>query len=152
MAVGQGQKPLAVIVTAGQRSDRPQFTPVLGRMRVARLHGGRPHARPDRVLGGRTYGSRANRRYLRLHGIRCTIPEKKDQIANRKSKGRQETARTRSTRRSTSSGTPWNAGSIASSATGTSPPAMTSSPSAWRPPSTSPSSASGSGPWSPKHA
>ena len=36
----------------------------------------------------KAYGSRANRAYLRRRGIRCTIPEKADQVRNRKNKGR----------------------------------------------------------------
>lgn len=87
LAVEQGQKPLAVIVTAGQRGDSPQFIPVMEKIRVRRLRGGRPRTRPDRALGDKAYGSRANRRWLRLHGIRCTIPEQKDRIASRKRKG-----------------------------------------------------------------
>ena len=55
---------------------------------MPRLHGGRPRARPDRVLGDKAYGSRANRRYLRRRGIRCTIPDQQDRIAARKRKGR----------------------------------------------------------------
>ncbi len=46
----QGQKPLSLAVTAGQRGDSPQFQIVLGRIRVARVDGGRPQTRPDRVL------------------------------------------------------------------------------------------------------
>jgi transposase len=88
LACEQGQKPLAVIVTAGQRGDSPQFIPVLEAIRVPRLSGGRPRTRPDRVLGDKAYGSRANRRYLRRRGIRCTIPEQKDRVAARKRKGR----------------------------------------------------------------
>jgi transposase len=87
LAVEQGQKPLAVIVTAGQRGDSPQFIPVLNKIRVPRLHGGRPRTRPDRVLADKAYGSRANRAWLRSRKIACTIPEKADQIANRKKKG-----------------------------------------------------------------
>ncbi|MCL2585937.1 MAG: IS5 family transposase [Streptosporangiales bacterium] len=87
LAVDQGQKPLAVIVTAGQRGDSPQFIPVLDKIRVPRPRGGRPRTRPDRVLADKAYGSRANRRYLRRLGILCTIPEKKDQAANRRKKG-----------------------------------------------------------------
>lgn len=34
-----------------------------------------------------TYVSRANRAYLRRRGIHCTIPEKIDQIRNRKKRG-----------------------------------------------------------------
>jgi transposase len=43
----------------------------------------------DRTGSGptRPYGSRANRGYLSRRGIRCTIPEKSDQIRNRKKLG-----------------------------------------------------------------
>jgi len=87
LAAEQGQKPLAVIVTAGQRGDSPQFIPVLNKISVPRPHGGRPRTRPDRVLADKAYGSRANRGYLRRRGIRCTIPEQKDRVAARKRKG-----------------------------------------------------------------
>ncbi len=87
LACEQGHKPLAVIVTAGHRHDSPQFTVVLDAIRVARPASGRPRTRPDRVLADRAYGSRANRAWLRRRGIRCTIPEKADQAANRKKKG-----------------------------------------------------------------
>jgi hypothetical protein len=40
------------------------------------------------VLADKAYGSRANRSYLRRRGIRCTIPEKADQVRNRENKGR----------------------------------------------------------------
>ena len=54
---------------------------------MPRPHGGRPRTRPDRVLAGKAYGSRANRGYLRRRGICCTIPEQKDRVAARKRKG-----------------------------------------------------------------
>jgi transposase len=88
LAIEQGQKPLSLVVTAGQRGDSPQFQVVLGRVRVARAGGGRPRTRPDRVLADKAYGSRANRAYLRRRGIRCTIPEKIDQVRHRQAKGR----------------------------------------------------------------
>lgn len=75
------------MITAGQRGDSPQFQVVLDKIRVARLGGGRPRTTPDRVLADKAYGSRANRTYLRRRGIRCTIPEKTDQIRHRKNKG-----------------------------------------------------------------
>ena len=87
LACEQGQKPLAVIVTAGRRHDSPQFTVVLDAIRVPRPGGGRPRTRPDRVLADKAYGSRANRAWLRRRGIRATIPEKAGQVANRKKKG-----------------------------------------------------------------
>lgn len=40
------------------------------------------------MLADKAYGSRANRAYLRRRGIRCTIPEKVDQIRHRRNKGR----------------------------------------------------------------
>jgi transposase len=43
--------------------------------------------RSDKVRADKAYGSRANRTCLRRRGIRCTIPEKRDQIANRKKCG-----------------------------------------------------------------
>jgi transposase len=88
LATEQGQKPLSLVVTAGQRGDSPQFQTVLERINVPRAGRGRPRTRPDRVLGDKAYGSRANRAYLRRRGIRCTIPEKTDQIRHRKNRGR----------------------------------------------------------------
>ena len=76
------------MITAGQRGDSPQFQAVLGRIRVPRPGGGHPRTRPDRVLADKAYGSRANRACLRRRGIACTIPEKADQVRNRKNKGR----------------------------------------------------------------
>jgi transposase len=87
LAVEHGQKPLSFLVTAGQWHDSPQFQPVLERIRVPRVGVGRPRRRPDRVRADKAYGSRANRDYLRRRGIRCTIPEKTDQIRNRKKLG-----------------------------------------------------------------
>ena len=88
LACEQRQKPLAIVVTAGQRGDSPQFATVLGRIRVPRPGGGHPRTRPDRVLADKAYGSRANRAYLRRRKIACTIPEKADQVRHRKNKGR----------------------------------------------------------------
>jgi transposase len=78
---------LSLLVTAGQRHDSPQFQPVLEAIRVPRLGLGRPRTRPDKVRADKTYGSRANRAYLRRRGVRCTIPEKADQVRNRKKRG-----------------------------------------------------------------
>ncbi len=88
LACEQGQKPLSIVITAGHRGDSPQFEVVLGCIRVPRPGPGRPQTRPDRVLADKADGSRANRGYLRRRGIRCTIPEKADQVRNRKKRGR----------------------------------------------------------------
>ncbi|MFB8392984.1 IS5 family transposase [Streptomyces yangpuensis] len=84
----QGQWPLSLLVTAGQRGDSPQFEAVLEGIRVPRTGRGRPCVRPLRVRGDKAYSSRANWAYLRKRGIRCTIPEPADQAANRKRRGK----------------------------------------------------------------
>ncbi len=83
----QGQKPLSIVLTAGQRGDSPQFVAVLAGIRVPRSGGGRPRTRPDRVLADKAYTSKANRAHLRGRGIKATIPSKADQDAHRKAKG-----------------------------------------------------------------
>jgi len=70
----QGQKPLSIVITAGQRGDSPQFQAVLDGIRVPRLAGGRARTRPDRAL-------------CRRRGIKATIPVKDDQAAHRRNKG-----------------------------------------------------------------
>ncbi|MFD5675251.1 IS5 family transposase [Streptomyces sp. NPDC127040] len=54
LACEQGQKPLSLLVTAGQRGDSPQFEPVLEAIRVPKVGGGRPRRRPLRVRGDKT--------------------------------------------------------------------------------------------------
>ncbi|MBB5939271.1 transposase [Streptomyces zagrosensis] len=87
LAVEQGQKPMSIVVTAGQRRDSPQFEPVLAKLRVPRIGPGRPRVRPDRVRADKAYASHKNRTYLRRREIRCTIPDKADQAHNRQELG-----------------------------------------------------------------
>lgn len=87
LACEQGQKPLSVVLTAGQRGDSPQFTTVLDQIRVPRQGPGRPRTRPDRVLADKAYSSRANREWLGHRKINATIPVPDDQAANRRRKG-----------------------------------------------------------------
>lgn len=87
LACEQGQKPMSVVLTGGQRGDSPQFTRVLAGIRVPRAGGGRPRSRPDRVLADKAYSSKANREHLRRRGIKATIPIKADQAAHRRKKG-----------------------------------------------------------------
>lgn len=61
--------------------------PVLDRLRVPRLDGGRPRTRPDHLSGDKAYSSRRNRRYLRRRQIKHTIPERRDQRAHRLRRG-----------------------------------------------------------------
>lgn len=76
------------MLTAGQCGDSPQFAAVLAGIRVPRLGPGRPRTRPDRVLADKAYSSRANRALLHCRGIRAVIPEKDDQAAHRRARGR----------------------------------------------------------------
>lgn len=75
------------MITPGQWGDSPQLIPVLERIRVKRLAGGHPRNRPDHLGGDKAYSSRRNRRYLRRRQIKHTIPEPKDQRANRQRRG-----------------------------------------------------------------
>ncbi|MFB7864559.1 transposase [Streptomyces sp. NPDC056069] len=87
LAVEQGQKPLSVVITAGQRGDSPQFEPVLEAIRVPRIGLGRPRRRPDRVRADKAHDSQSNRSYLRRRGIKATIPIPADRVRNRLKRG-----------------------------------------------------------------
>ncbi|GHG60986.1 IS5 family transposase [Streptomyces griseocarneus] len=86
--VGEGgRRPLGLLITPGQWGDAPQLIPVMERIRVPRPGGGHPRTRPDRVGGDKAYSSRRNRCYLRRRQIKHTIPEPRDQRANRRRRG-----------------------------------------------------------------
>lgn len=87
LACEQGQKPLSVLLTAGQAGDSPQFAAVLDGIRVSRRGPGRPRSRPDRVLADKAYSSKANRDLLRRRGIKATIDQPADQISHRQRRG-----------------------------------------------------------------
>ena len=87
LACEQHRRPLALLLTAGQHGDSPQFTAVLDAIRVPRFGAGRARTRPDRVLADKAYSSRANRDYLRKRGIRATIAIPSDQLAHRRNRG-----------------------------------------------------------------
>lgn len=71
-----------MVITGGNINDTTMMTTVLGSIAVPRSGGGRPRTRPDRVLADKGYPSKANRAWLREHGIAATIPERDDQIAH----------------------------------------------------------------------
>ncbi|MEZ5214161.1 MAG: transposase [Microbacterium sp.] len=81
MCDGQART-LAFVLTGGQVADTSMFTDVLDEIHVS----GRGHARtrPDRVLADKGYPSKKNRAWLSERGIKSTIPERADQIANRR--------------------------------------------------------------------
>ncbi|MEU7688322.1 IS5 family transposase [Streptomyces spectabilis] len=84
---GKG-RPLAILLTPGQRHDSICARPLLERIRVPRNGLGRPRSRPDQVIADKAYSSRGFRVYLRKRGITCTIPEKSDQRRHRHNRGR----------------------------------------------------------------
>ena len=84
---GRG-RPLAVLLTPGQRHDSTCARPLLERIRVPRIGRGRPRCRPDQVVADKAYSSRGFRAYLRKRGIACTVPEKSDQKRHRHNRGR----------------------------------------------------------------
>ncbi|WP_425583481.1 IS5 family transposase [Streptomyces paradoxus] len=83
---GKG-RPLAILVTPGQRHDSVCARPLLEGIRVPRTGTGRPRCRPDRVIADKAYSSRGFRAYLRQRGIAHTIPEKTDQRRHRLRRG-----------------------------------------------------------------
>ena len=98
--------------------------------------------RPERVIADKGYPSKANRAWLREHGIKATIPEWDDQIAHRRREpgrpidfGRRQQERYRGrnvVELSVSKLKRWRAQPCAQ----TGPPATTTTRSAWPPPST----------------
>ncbi|MFC0496237.1 IS5 family transposase [Streptomyces mutabilis] len=84
---GRG-RPLAILLTPGQRHDSICARPLLERIHVPRTGVGRPRCRPDQVIADKAYSSRGFRAYLRKRGIAHTIPEKTDQQRHRHNRGR----------------------------------------------------------------
>ncbi|MFC9854104.1 IS5 family transposase [Streptomyces prasinus] len=83
---GQG-RPLALLITPGQRHDSVCAQALLDKIRVPRTGSGRPRRRPDHVVADKAYSSRGFRNYLRRRGIGHTIPEKTDQQRHRQHRG-----------------------------------------------------------------
>ena len=79
---------LAVLITPGQAGDSPMFEAVLAQVSVPRLDGGPKRRNPDTVIADKAYSAASNRALLRRKRIRAVIPERADQIANRKRRGR----------------------------------------------------------------
>ena len=67
-------KPLAFILTPGQRNESIFLEQLMETGAVKRLGRGRPRIRPDRLVGDKGYTGRRIRSYLRKRGIRLTIP------------------------------------------------------------------------------
>ncbi|MFE2597801.1 IS5 family transposase [Streptomyces sp. NPDC059396] len=80
-------RPLCFCLTPGEANDAPAFEHVMAALRTPRAVG-RPRTRPLVALADRAYSSRAIREHLRGRGIRAVIPERADQVANCRHKGR----------------------------------------------------------------
>jgi transposase len=83
---GRG-RPLAMLVTAGQRHESTQLEPLLDAIRVPRLGPGRPRKRPTHLIADRGYSYTTCRRLLRQRRIAHTIPERSDQQQLRARRG-----------------------------------------------------------------
>lgn len=86
-AVDGHGRPLAIVLTGGQRNDGAMLADVLGEIHVPRVGPGRVRTRPDAVIADRAYATGVIRRQLRRRGIKAVIPDKRDQIAARKRRG-----------------------------------------------------------------
>lgn len=87
LAADRRCRPVARVITAGQRNDAVVFNAVMDRIRIRRRGRGRPRTRPGRVMADKAYSSRGIRASLRRRGIQATIPEPADQQANRARRG-----------------------------------------------------------------
>ena len=64
------------------------FQNLMEALKVKKAGPGAARTRPDRAMADKAYSSKAIRRYLRERGIQCVIPEREDQKANRRRKGK----------------------------------------------------------------
>ncbi|MFI1770014.1 IS5 family transposase [Streptomyces sp. NPDC020800] len=83
LAVDGRGLPLSIVLSAGNTADCTMFPAVLDAIRIPRTGAGRPRTKPDRVVADKAYSSRRIRHLLRRRSIKATIPERRDQIANR---------------------------------------------------------------------
>lgn len=77
-AEGNG-KPMAFVLTPGERHEQSALEPLLDRGAVPRPGRGRPRLRPRRVAGDKGYSSPTARARLRRRGIGAVIPTRRDQ-------------------------------------------------------------------------
>lgn len=79
LRVEGGGKPLALLLTPGQRHEATAFEALMEQGAVKRVGRGRPRRRPRRVVGDKGYSSGTIRRYARRRGINVTIPRKRNE-------------------------------------------------------------------------
>jgi transposase len=88
LAADRRCRPIARVITSGQRHDSVAFSAVLAGVRIRRPWPGRARTRPARVLADKAYANRTIRGSLCRRGILATIPEPADRQANRARLGR----------------------------------------------------------------
>jgi transposase len=74
-----GGKPIAAVLTAGERHEQFALDALMDKGAVPRSGRGRPRLRPRRTAGDRGYSSPPARRRLRPRRIEPVIPTRKDQ-------------------------------------------------------------------------
>ena len=87
LACDGGGRPLAILVTGGQRHESTQLGALLDAIRVPRPGSGRPRKRPAHLVADRGYSYPTCRRLLRQRRIAHTIPERSDQQQARARRG-----------------------------------------------------------------
>ncbi|WP_435881313.1 hypothetical protein [Streptosporangium subroseum] len=78
---------MTLYLTGGNLAACTAFEAAMATLRLPRSGAGRPRTRPGALLGDKGDSSKKIRTYLRRRGIKAVIPERKDQLANRKRKG-----------------------------------------------------------------
>lgn len=134
LAVEQGQRPMSIVVTAGQRGDSPQFEPVLEKVRVPRIGlAGHASAPIGCVPTGRTPPGRIAPTCV---AVGSAAPSRTRLTRRATGRGSAPAAAGRriSPRSTTASAMRSSAGSTASGDIALSPPGTTSSPSGTRRP------------------
>ncbi|GAA4887200.1 hypothetical protein GCM10023237_00360 [Streptomyces coeruleoprunus] len=89
LAVDGRGLPVSIVLSTGNTADCTMLPAVLDAIRIPRIGPGRPRTRPDRVVADKAYSSRKIRLLLRRRNIKATIPERRDQVANRVRQGAQ---------------------------------------------------------------
>ena len=74
-----GGKPMAAVLTAGERHEQVALEAVMDKGAVPRPGRGRPRLRPRRTAGDRGYSSPTARQRLRRRRIKPVIPTRRDQ-------------------------------------------------------------------------
>ena len=70
---------MAIILTPGPQHEAMVFEQLMETGAVKRRAPGRPKRRPHRVVGDKGYSSGKIRHYARQHGIRISIPRKRNE-------------------------------------------------------------------------